>query len=35
LGADNARILKDWLDYSDKEIAKLEEKGVLWNKPPT
>jgi len=35
LGADNARILKDWLDYTDHEIGQLEKSGVLLNKPPT
>lgn len=35
LGADNARILKDWLDYPMEEITELERKGVLLNKPPT
>lgn len=35
LGADNARILKDWLDYPIEEITELERKGVLLNKPPT
>lgn len=35
LGADNARVLKGWLDYSDKEISELEQNGVLLNKPPT
>tara|TARA_B100002003_G_scaffold244857_1_gene271642 strand:+ start:2254 stop:3480 length:1227 start_codon:yes stop_codon:yes gene_type:complete len=35
LGADNAGILREWLDYPDAEIGKLEQNGVLLNKPPT
>jgi crotonobetainyl-CoA:carnitine CoA-transferase CaiB-like acyl-CoA transferase len=35
LGADNASILKEWLDYPDAEIRGLEQAGVLLNKPPT
>lgn len=34
LGADNARILKDWLGYSDSRIEGLLQAGVLNDKPP-
>ena len=34
LGADNAAVLKGWLDYSDDEIAELERAGVIVNRPP-
>ncbi len=34
LGADNARVLKDWLDYSDDRIDDLVRDGVLADKPP-
>jgi len=34
LGADNARILKDWLGYSDSRIDDLVQSGVLNDKPP-
>ncbi len=34
LGADNARILSDWLGYSDSRIDDLVQSGVLNDKPP-
>ena len=34
LGADNAAILRDWLDYDDERIAEMEREGVLADKPP-
>lgn len=34
LGADNAAILRDWLDYDDERIAEMERDGVLADKPP-
>ena len=34
LGADNAAVLKGWLDYSDDEIAELERSGVIVDRPP-
>lgn len=34
LGADNAAVLKDWLDYSDGQIAELERAGVIVDRPP-
>ena len=33
-GADNAAVLKDWLDYSDEEIDELERSGVIVDRPP-
>lgn len=34
LGADNARVLKDWLGYSDERIDDLVRDSVLADKPP-
>ena len=34
LGADNAAVLKGWLDYSDDEITELELSGVIVDRPP-
>ena len=34
LGADNARVLREWLGYSDQRITDLKDKGVLADKPP-
>ena len=34
LGADNAAVLKGWLDYSDDRIAELERTGVIVDRPP-
>ena len=34
LGADNAAVLRDWLDYSDGQIAELERAGVIVDRPP-
>ena len=34
LGADNAAVLKGWLDYSDGRIAELEGTGVIVDQPP-
>lgn len=34
LGADNVRILKDWLGYSDSRIQHLVQAGILNDKPP-
>ena len=34
LGADNAAVLKGWLDYSDDRIAELERAGVIVDRPP-
>ena len=34
LGADNVQILKDWLGYSDAQIADLVKAGVLNSRPP-
>ena len=34
LGADNAAVLKGWLDYSDEQIAELERTGVIVDRPP-
>ena len=34
LGADNAAVLKGWLDYSDDKIAELERSGVIVDRPP-
>ena len=34
LGADNAAVLRDWLDYDDDRIAALQDAGVLVDKPP-
>ena len=34
LGADNAAVLKGWLDYSDAQIAELERTGVIVDRPP-
>jgi crotonobetainyl-CoA:carnitine CoA-transferase CaiB-like acyl-CoA transferase len=34
LGADNAGVLQDWLGYPEAQIKKLEQTGVLVDKPP-
>ncbi len=34
LGEDNARILKEWLGYSESRIEELVQAGVLNDKPP-
>ena len=34
LGADNAAVLKDWLDFSDGQISELERAGVIVDRPP-
>ena len=34
LGADNAAVLKGWLDYSDDQVAELELAGVIVDRPP-
>ena len=34
LGADNRRVLRDWLGYPDERIDQLERDGVLVDKPP-
>lgn len=34
LGADNERVLKEWLEYSDDAIALLKQASVLADKPP-
>ncbi len=34
LGADNAAVLKGWLDYSDDQVAELERAGVIVDRPP-
>ncbi len=34
LGADNAAVLKDWLDWSDERIEALQEAEILQDKPP-
>ena len=34
LGADNAAVLKGWLDYSDDRVAELERAGVIVDRPP-
>ena len=34
LGADNAAVLKEWLDYSEEEIAELDRAGVIVDRPP-
>lgn len=34
LGADNADILKRWLNYDNRQIQALEEAGVIMNAPP-
>ena len=34
LGADNRAVLKTWLDYDDERIDRLEDAGVLVDKPP-
>ena len=34
LGADNAAVLKGWLDYSDDQVAELERTGVIVDRPP-
>lgn len=34
LGADNERVLKEWLDHDETEISRLREAGVLADRPP-
>ena len=34
LGADNGKVLKDWLGYDEARIRALEEAGVIVDKPP-
>jgi crotonobetainyl-CoA:carnitine CoA-transferase CaiB-like acyl-CoA transferase len=33
LGADNQRVLKGWLDYTEDQISELEKAGVLADQP--
>ena len=34
LGADNGKVLRDWLGYDEERIRALEASGVLVDKPP-
>jgi len=34
LGADNRAVLREWLDYDDARVDRLESDGVLVDKPP-
>ena len=34
LGADNGKVLKDWLGYGEERIRALEDAGVIVDKPP-
>jgi len=34
LGADNAAVLKDWLRYTDQQIADLADQTIITDQPP-
>lgn len=34
LGADNASVLRDWLNMADDDIGRLSAQGLIFDKPP-